>query len=199
MKLIYLGSLLLFVSGCAFSQAELEVKYDQARAKLGPLSSIKSLEIQVAQFEDKRPHDHTIGYKRTGFGTKAGNVVTTRPVTEIVREAIVITLQKNGHVITNKKENIKISGVVETFWFEYQMNVFTMEFIGTIAVNLTLEDSQTNNSLFSKRYFGHHNAELYSGYHKEMAQVMNSALEDLTTQITTDTQLIEALQSYSGP
>lgn len=199
MKLTYLGLLLLFASGCAFPPAKLKVKYDQARAKLGPLSSIKSLEIQVVPFEDKRLLPHTIGYQRNGFGMNMGDIITTRPVAELVREAIAITLEKNGHIVTNEKKNLKISGTIETFWFESQVNAFTLEFMGTIAVDLTLEDSQTNNSLFSRRYSGYHNAEFYMGHHKEMTQVMNSALENLTTQIATDTQLIEALQSYSGP
>lgn len=196
MKLIYPVILLLFASGCAFTQATLDVKYDQGRARRGPLSSIKPLRIQVARFEDKRPQTSVIGYKRTGWGTKAANVTTACLVTDIVREAIVAVLQKNGHIVTDEKYEMKISGAVETFWFEHQMNVLTLEFIGTIAVDLTLEDSQTNNSLLSKRYVGYHNAKLYSGYHKEMTQVMNSALEDLITQIATDTQLIEAIRPY---
>jgi uncharacterized lipoprotein YajG len=199
-RTIIIGTLIAIVAGgCAFTPANLNVGYDSAKAKAGPLSSVKALKFEVGDLADKRPQTDKIGYIRNGFGTKTANVSTTRPVPVIVREAIVAALKKNGHtVVTGSEKDIAISGSVEAFWFESQVNFWTVEFMGTIDINLVVQDGRTGQVLLSKRYSGHHNTALMSGYHKEMADVMNYALENLIIQISGDTKLVDALNSFSA-
>jgi len=194
-----IAAALIFTSGCAFSTANLNVSYDSAKAKVGPLSSVKPMKIVVGGFADKRSEKDKIGYVRNGFGMNTANVLTTRPVPEVVRDAVVAALSKNGHtIVTGDQKSISLSGSIERFWFESQVNFWTIEFMGTIDVELVIQDGRTGQQLFSKRYTGHHNAKMPGGYHKEMADVMNRTLENLVNQISGDPKLIETLNAQSA-
>lgn len=190
---------MLIAGGCAITPANLNVSYDAAKAKIGPLSSVKPLKVEVGTFADKRQVTNNIGYKRNTLGVNTAYVRTTRPVPEIIRDAIVTAFNKNGHTVTSGEgdKDIAISGSVETFWFESQVNFWTIEFMGTVDVNMAVQDGHTGQVLLNKRYSGHHNAALLSGYHKEMANTMNATMENLIDQISVDAKLIEVLSSYS--
>jgi uncharacterized lipoprotein YajG len=187
----------LLAGGCAFSPANLNVSYDSTRAKAGPLSSVKPLKVEVGDFADKRPQTDRIGYMRNGFGMETAKVSTTRPAPEIVREAIIAAFNKNGHKVNGGEKDIVVTGAVKTFWFESQVNFWTIEFMGTVDVNVVVQDGRTGRVLLSKEYSGHHNTALLGGYHKEMADVMNAALENLIDQISGDPKLIDVFRSCS--
>lgn len=71
--------------------------------------------------------------------------------------------------------------------------------MGTADLKLAFKDPLTQKILLEKRYSGHHNEELFSGYHKEMQSVMNQTLEDLINHILMDSQLVEIMQSFTNP
>ncbi len=195
---------MFFVGGCAYTPGQLDIGYDSAKAKIGPLSSLKPLRVEVGTFVDKRQVTDKIGDQRNGLDMKSAKVLTTRPVEEIIHEAIVEAFNKNGYTVDSNEKDIVLSGSVETFWLEYQTKfsgvdlVGTMEFMGTIDINMVVQDSHTGHVLLSKRYSGHHNTERRAGWHKTMAEVMNAALENLIDQISGDPKLIEVLRSYSA-
>lgn len=201
MKYVLISSLLLFsifVSGCAFSDAKLDVKYKETFATPGPLASIEPVKIEVQKLQDNRPFLNKIGDKKNGFGRNCADIATTSPVSDIIRDGIVVMLKKNGHMVTDDKVDIIVSGVVERFWFESQMNLLTIEFMGTADLNLEFKDALTGKILLSKRYSGYHNEELLSGYHKEMQSAMNNTLKNLIDDISMDPQLVDVMRSYSN-
>jgi len=187
----------MYLSGCAFTQAKLNVGYDEAKASKGPLSAVRPLRVAVGEFKDIRPEQDKIGYKRNGFGVKTANIVTTKPVPEIIREAFVAELSKNGHGIATDKKDIALSGEITTFWFDYQMNFWTIEFMGTVAVNLTLTDGKTGSALFSRQYQGHYNEKSMGGWTGTWQQVMNTAVERMMEEVSTDPKLLEAFKRIS--
>lgn len=84
----------LTVGGCAFTQANLNIVYDEAKASKGPLSNIAARQLMIGEFKDVRPERDKIGYKRNGYGMKTADIVTQKPVTEIVREAVTAEFSK---------------------------------------------------------------------------------------------------------
>jgi uncharacterized lipoprotein YajG len=189
----------LSCGGCAFTQADLNVGYDNAKAVKGPLSSIKPLQAAVGEFKDVRPERDKIGYKRNGFGTKTANIVTTKPVPDIIREAVTAELSKNGHVIAASNKDLLFTGEITNFWFDYQMNFWTIEFMGTVAVNLKLTDGKTGTALLSRQYQGYYNEKSMGGLNDTWERVMNTALERMVEEMSTDPKLIETLQKIQGP
>lgn len=186
----------LFFGGCAFTQANLNIAFDESKAAPGPLSSIRPLPAAVGEFKDVRPERDKIGYKKNGYGMKTANIVTTKPVPDIVRDALVVELSKNGHNISPTNKDLVFSGEITTFWFDYQINFWTIEFMGTVAINLNLLDGKTGSPLFSRQYQGHYNEKSTGGYTGTWEKVMNTALERLLEDVSTDAKLLEALKKF---
>jgi len=174
------------------------VTYDEARAAKGPLSSIQPLPVNVGEFADKRPERDKIGYKRNGFGMKTADIVTTTPVPEIVREAFVAELKKNGHIINAGNRSIIFNGEITTFWFDLQVNFWTIDFMGTVRVNFNVIDGKTGTKLLARTYQGHYNEKSMGGLESTWERVMNSALERMVEEMSTDPKLREVLKTFQG-
>ena len=186
---------MFFITGCAFTRANLDVVYNQEKAKKGPLSSVKPLNVDMLEFIDKRSETDKIGYKRNGFGAKTADIVTKQPVAQIVRDALIAEFEKNGHVTSNSSKDIAITGEVTTFWFDMQINFATVEFMGTVGVNLSVVNRKTNEALLTQPYQGHYNEKSMGGYVGTWERVMNMAPERMVNQVSTDPKFIKALQA----
>jgi len=160
--------------------------------KVGTLSSVRPLKIEVETFTDNRQIKDRIGDLRNGFGGKAGIINTARPAPEIAREAISAIFAKNGHIINNGEKDIVISGSVETYWFESQLRMSSWELMGTVDVNMVVKDGNSK-VLYSKRYLGHNDKVLGLFWPKTIIEIMDAAMANMTDQIPFDTGLIEAI------
>ncbi|MGA2915064.1 MAG: hypothetical protein ABSE89_03465 [Sedimentisphaerales bacterium] len=163
--------------------------------KVGALSSVKPLKIEVGTFTDNRQITDRIGDLRNGFGGKAGEINTARRPPEIVREAIVSVFNKNGHITDSSEKDIAISGSVETYWFESQLRMSSWELMGTVDANMVVTDVRSGKILFNKRYSGHHNVTKGIFGPKDIINIMDLAMENLTDQISNDSELIEAIKN----
>lgn len=183
------------LGGCAFTQATLNVGYTEAMASRGPLSSIAPRRIDVGAFADKRPETNKIGYKRNGFGQKTADIVTTKPVPDIVKEALTAEFKKNGHDVATAERDLVLSGDITTFWFELQVNFATIEFFGTSAITLNVVDGRTGTTLLTRNYQGHYTEKSMGGLDATWERVMNEALQRMVREASTDLQLIRVLKA----
>jgi uncharacterized lipoprotein YajG len=188
-------SALILLGGCAFTKATLNVGYTDAMAARGPLSTVTPRRVEVGAFADKRPEIERIGYKRNMYGQKTADIVTTKPVPEIVREALATEFRKNGHDVTSAERDLVVSGEITTFWFEFQINFWTVEFFGTSAVTLNLVDGRTGATLLTRNYQGHYTEKSGGGLDATWERVMNEALQRMVREVSSDLQLIRVLQA----
>ncbi|HAL45044.1 MAG: hypothetical protein A2Y12_05750 [Planctomycetes bacterium GWF2_42_9] len=163
--------------------------------KTGPLGTLKPLKIDVQPFTDNRQTKDKIGELRNGFGGKAGAVNANRPATDIVTDAIGSTFTANGHTLNNTEKDIIITGSVDTYWFESQLRMSSWELMGTIDINLVVQDNK-GKVLFTKKYSGHHDRVLGLFWPKTIIEIMDAAMANLTDQIPYDAQLIDAIKTY---
>lgn len=189
----------LALGGCAFTQANLNVGYDEAKAVKGPLSEIPPRQLTIAEFKDLRPERDKIGYKRNGYGMKTANIVTQKPVPEIVRDAVTAEFSKNGHLSTGKAAEFVLAGDITTFWFDIQINFWSVEFMGTVAVDLNVTDARTGTSLLARKYQGHFNEKSLGGLDSTWERVMNTALAAMIEEMSTDLKLLEVLRKVEKP
>lgn len=196
-KVTVVGFLILF-SGCAFTQGNLNVAYDQAKAKAGPLSAIQPLNLDIKEFADNRETKDKIGYKRNAFGAQTASIVTTTAVPKIVRDAVVTEFTKNGHKIVSSDPNVVIQGDINAFWFDMQINFATIEFMGTVGVTMKVTDPVTGEVLYTEKSEGHYNEKSMGGLEGTWERVMNTALENMIRQMSTDRKLIDCLRSYEA-
>lgn len=187
----------LFTSGCAFTQANLNVKYDSQNARSGPLSSIKPVTVDIQEFTDARPEKYKIGYKRNGWGQQTADIITKKPVPEIVKEALSSEFLKNGHLVACKNNSLTISGEITSFWFDTQINFWTIEFMGTVGIELSVKAKETGGVLYKHAYQGHYNEKSMGGLDGTWERVMNTALERMVRDVSTDNKLIAVLKGSS--
>jgi uncharacterized lipoprotein YajG len=192
---IALGFFALAFSGCAFTPANLNVNYDSAAARVGPLSTVKSMTLDIQEFGDKRPDKYRIGYKRNGYGMQTADITTVKPVSQVVKEALVAEFSKNGHLIGPADSQLIISGDITSFWFDYQIGFWTIQFMGTVGIDLKVTDKATGDVLYSRSYQGHYNEESLGGLEGTWQRVMNTALEQMVRDVSTDSKLIDLLKT----
>ena len=183
----------LILTGCAFTKATLDVGLKQSDTGRGPLSSVPPMIVGIADLADKRPDTARIGYKKNSFGSKTADIVTERPVSAIVRDAIAAEFAANGHRI-GESADLLVSGTVTTFWFELTPHFSTLEFGGTVAADLTVADAKTGQALVTRSYQGNYTDKSMVGYEGTWQRVMNTALERMVRDIASDPRLLAALR-----
>lgn len=189
-------SLLFFLfSGCALTQANLKVDYDPAKTPKSALSSAGAAKVSVMEFHDKRPEKDKIGYKRNAFGSKMAPITTVKPVPQIVREAVSGEFVKNGLVVDAPAPDGSLTGDITSFWFDFQTGFTTVEFMGTVGMDMTLKDARTGEVHHTAKYQGHFNEKSLGGLEGTWERVMNAALENMIRDMSADRKLVEAIRA----
>jgi hypothetical protein len=153
--------------------------------------------VAIDAIEDQRPEIDKIGYKRNGFNQKTAKIQTDKPVPEIVREALTIELAKNGHIVGGAEDNLALSGRVEEFWLDISMGIFTIDYVATTRLALTLVDRKSGQTLHSRTYRGYHKETAMGGLEGTWEQVTRNALQQMMREIGTDQRLAQALRRQS--
>ena len=194
MKKNLLIFLTIFIQACAFTDATLDVSHDPEASFVGPLEQIESLTFSDPILEDKRVDRDRIGWKKNGYGMNTADIMTAEPVTDIVSKAITAGLSDNGH---KQSENgrIAISGTLNRFWFETDMNFWTVEFIGDVQCSLNFVDTLTNTTIYSSDYAGNYSEKKAGGLNKTWQRIMGKAVDKLVEDIIFDEDLLEAIES----
>lgn len=194
MKLFIAICAVLLLQACAFTDATLDVHHSKDANFNGPLSEVQKNSFQLDKLDDKRTDRARIGHKKNGYGQNTADISTTMPVVNIVQDAISAGLTANGHSVA-ADGRVKVSGDLEKFWFETDMNFWTVEFIGDVQCSLTFTDSLTNNIIYSATYKGTYSEKKAGGLEATWTQIMNKALDKLIEDVVYDEELAEALDS----
>jgi curli biogenesis system outer membrane secretion channel CsgG len=192
-RVILLLSVVL-IQGCAFTTARLNVAARPNTDFKGPISQVAPTKFDVQALADERSDKARIGWKKNGYGSNTADILSTRPVTDLVAEAIRTGLQQNGHSISLPAD-IVVSGSVTRFWFEVKPNFWTIEFTGNVECDLRFVRSGTSQEVYKSRYSGTYTRKTGGGLEATWTEVMDASLEKLVEDIVFDANLIEALNS----
>jgi uncharacterized lipoprotein YajG len=182
---------LLIAGGCA--PVNLDVGYPDTAASAGPLSAVASRQIAIGPLADKRPETHRIGYKQGAFGTRL-DLVTPKPVPDIVREALAVELAKNGHRVVATSTDVVLSGDVRTFWIVSQLGLLTIDLMSTVTVDLTATEAASGTVLLRRLYEGYYSERAMTAVHERWERVMATALERMIREVSTDPRFLQALR-----
>jgi hypothetical protein len=94
--------------------------------------------------------------------------------------------------------SIQIVGTVDRFWFETDMNFWTVKFIGDVQCTLDFVDAQTGQSIYKSSYAGSYAESKAGGLEQTWTIVMNKALDKLVEDIVLDDELATALQGRAA-
>jgi uncharacterized lipoprotein YajG len=191
MRVILLVAVVL-IQGCAFTTARLNVAARPNADFKGPLSQVAATKFDVQALTDARADKARIGWKKNGYGSNTADILSTRPVPELVVEAIRAGLQQNGHTVAAPGD-ITITGSVTRFWFEVKPNFWTIEFTGNVECDLQFTKAGTTQEVYKSRYSGTYTKKTGGGLEATWTEVMDASLEKLVEDIVFDANLIEAL------
>lgn len=195
MKKFVLIALMLLTQACAFTDATLQVEHDDEVDITGPISEAGSIVFSAPQLEDARLDKARIGWKKNGYGMNTADITTEQPVDVIVENAITDAIKDNGHTVAEDNQ-VRISGTVDRFWFDTDINFWSVEFIGDVQCTLELYDSETNASIYSASYSGTYKEKTAAGYVKTWTEVMGKAIDKLIEDIVFDEDLTDAMAAY---
>jgi hypothetical protein len=143
----------IFVTGCA-GPVSLNVNYQPIAKAQTPLASVSSLQIKLMNLVDKRGGTGTklIGSREAEFGVSLGEVYSTRPVLEIVHDAIESELIRNGHNIGVKGEDIVFSGELHKFWVRTDVTPLYWDVVGEVKIVLELKNPEGDTLISTRSY-----------------------------------------------
>jgi uncharacterized lipoprotein YajG len=196
-RIAAVAAVIIFLQGCAFTKATLDVHANTDVHVAGPLGDVESIRFNTPQLQDARLDKARIGWKKNGFGQNTADITTKREVDHIVEEAVAKALVDTRHGVGDNGA-IQVLGTVNRFWFDTDVNFMTVKFIGDVQCTLDFVDAQTKQSIYKSEYSGSHSAEVVGGLTKTWTNVMNKALDKLIENIVLDDELAAALNNRSG-
>jgi uncharacterized lipoprotein YajG len=194
-RFLALVAAVALLPGCAFTPAQLEVKPHAATRVAGPLKDIGLVEFRATQLEDARQDKARIGYKKNGFGQNTADITTSEPVDQIVEKTIDKAIVDSGHTVGDDGV-LQIVGTVDRFWFDVDVNFWTVTFVGEVACTLDFIDAQTKQSVHKSKYAGSYSVDKVGGLEKTWTEVMAMALDKLIEDITLDEDMADALKAH---
>jgi len=196
-KLLALAAVVALVQGCAFTPSRLEVQATPATHVAGPLTEVPPVKFRATQLEDERQDKARIGWKKNGFGQNTADITTSQPVDQIVESTIDKALTDSRHSVGDDGA-IQIVGTVDRFWFDMDVNFWTIKFIGEVACTLDFIDPQTKQSIYKSKYAGSYNEDKAGGLEKTWTEVMGKALDKLIEDIILDEALADAVREFGS-
>jgi hypothetical protein len=178
---------LLGVVGCART-AGLDVRYPEAAANRAMLASVGSRRVEIRSVTDRRIDTARIGSKPDN----GKNVVTSRPVTDVVREALLVEIGKNGHAAVIERGDVVLAADVEEFWLDTVTGYGTTQYVGKVVFALTVLDGRSGASLAARRYIGIKRRQVDKPADDVAREVMDAALARSMRDLATDRALVAA-------
>lgn len=197
-RIIAAGLAALSLSACALGASNLTLAQSaNYMVKPALLAEAPSRTVAITQVTDEREADvrDRIGDKRNGYGMVMGTVVATEPVTETVRKVIAETFTANKHTVVTDASAaaLKVEASVTKFWFDYRTGLIDVEFFADVQTRLSVKDA-AGNEIFTKDFKGYASEKTMGGFEDLWARVMDTALADLSREISLSMDLKAALE-----
>lgn len=180
------------LQGCAFTDATLKVAHNPEINTQGPIAEVSKQQFVTPQLVDGRTDKARIGWKKNGYGQRTADIFTFDPVEKVVQNALIDALADNKHAV-GETGRVRIVGTVDRFWFETDVNFWTIKFIGDVQCTFEFFDTQSNLSFYKSSYSGNHSHETGGGLEKTWTMVMGKAVDKMIEDVVLDDELAAAL------
>jgi uncharacterized lipoprotein YajG len=174
---------LLALGGCA--SGTLDIGYPDTAANRALLAGVAPRRVVVAPVTDRR-----VDTSRIGARPEDGKaLVTSRPVPDIVRDALIVEVGKNGHTVVEAPGDVVLAADVEEFWLDALGHSASTQYVGRVAIAVVVADGRTGDRLLTRRYVGirRHTGEADS--EDAWREVMDTALARTIHDVATDPEL----------
>jgi hypothetical protein len=177
----------LSASGCGVKTAGLDVRYPEAGVNRSLLASTPPRRVEILPVADRRADTKRIGIR------EGNDVVTRRPVRDIVGEALVLELRKNGHTVTADRRDVVLAGAVEEFRLDAIDGYSSIQYVGRVVLGVTLADPRSGETLLIRRYVGISRRVVDKDADNGWRDVMDVALARTMHDFATDPELASVM------
>src|SRR5690606_9508072 len=146
MRLPIALSLVMLLSGCAFSVYDVNVDYKYDNPIETDLSSIA---LDVGEFKDSRNVDNPrmIMNQKNGYGqTTTGGWQAEKPLIDIVKDAVIDGLKKSGVTLNENSQDMVLSAELLEFDGDIKMGAWVGSYVGKMSVKMQDRKSTRLNS-----------------------------------------------------
>src|SRR5215470_6868433 len=182
-----LVALAVTLVGCAHS-VTLDVGYPDAAVNRAMLATARPRTVELRPVADRRSDTARIGVQPDGNKP----IVTSRPVADIVRDALVSEIQRNGHAVAANGADLVLAADVDEFWLDVVVGHSTAQYVGKVALAVAVIDVRTGETLATRRYVGIKRQQAKGDAKQASLEVMDVALSRAMHDLATDTELAEA-------
>ncbi len=186
--LVVLLSLAAFVSSRCARPSGLDVRYPEAGANRAMLASVERRRVEIKPVTDGRVDTTRIGSKPD----KGGDLVTSRPVADIVHEALAVEIGKNGHAVVAERSDVILAADVEEFWLDVVRGYATTQYVGKVVIAVAVLDGRTGDGILTRRYVGVRRRQVDRVSDDAAREVMDAALARSIRDLATDPALVTA-------
>jgi len=179
----------LALSGCGAARSGLDVRYPEAGVHRSLLASAPPRRVEITPVADRRMDTARIGSKPKD----GGDIVTSRPVTEIVGEALALEIGKNGHTVVSDKRDVILAAAVEEFRLDVVTGYSSTQYVGRVVIAVTLTDGHSGDQLLTRRYVGISRRQVDKDSEIGWRDVMDVALARSMHDLATDPELAAVL------
>jgi hypothetical protein len=124
-----------------------------------------------------------------------GDIVTSRPVADLVREALVLELSKNGHMVARNERDVVLEAAVEDFWLDEVAGYARTRYVGRVVITLKIIDERSHDILLTRRYVGIKRRDLDKASENARRETMDAALARTMHDLATDPEFAKVLAS----
>ena len=174
------------LAGCS---SALDVGYHEASANPGRLASVAPRRVAIGPITDRRA-DQT----RIGARPENGKAIeTSRPVADIVRDALVVELTRNGLAVVPEGGDVRVAADVDDFWLDTAHGDGSTHYVGRVALAVAIRDERGGPPVLVRRYAGINRRYADPDAKEVWREVMDTALARTVHDLATDPELVKAL------
>ena len=177
---VLLTLILPTLSGCG--SGGLDVRYPEALVNRAVLASAPPRRVEIRPVADRRMNTTRIGVKPRD----EGDIVTSRPVADLVREALVLELTKNGHMVAPTERDVVLEAAVEDFWLDEVTGYASTRYVGRVVIALNIIDERSHDILLTRRYVGIKRRDFDKASEDARRETMDAALARTMHDLATD-------------
>src|SRR5262249_29669158 len=152
------------------------------------LAAARPRRVEIRPVADRRDDTARIGSQPEDNKP----IVTSRPVVDIVRDALVSEVQRNGHAVTATGADLVLAADVDEFRLDAVVGHSTTQYFGKVALAVTLVDARTGETILTRRYVGIRRQQGPREAKQIGLEVMDVALSRVMHDLATDVELADA-------
>ena len=174
-------------AGCARNQ-RLDVGYPEASVNRALLASVPPQRVGISPVVDRRLDTSRIGSLRNDGRA----IVTRRPVSDIVHDALTVEVTRNGHAVLPDAQDVVLAAEVQEFWLDVVVGHSHAQYVGKVVLALAVVDGRNGETLFTSHYAGTKRREADADAKDVAREVMDAALARTLHDFATDPKVVAA-------